>query len=70
MLAPMPNGGLKMLASPSFLVAGNLSVRLKRDSGDVFVWKKNTIAACPERLRELESFRRELEEILETAPPQ
>jgi hypothetical protein len=63
-LAAVPNGGLKMIAPPSFLVGGNLSVKLKRDSGEVFVWKKKEIAATSQRLNELESFRRELSEIL------
>jgi hypothetical protein len=64
-LAAVHNGGLKMLAPPSYLVGGNLSVRLKRGSGEVFVWKKREIEATPERLNELEGFRRELSEILE-----
>ncbi len=64
-LSPIPNGGLKLLASPSYLIDGNLSVKLKRSSGDVFVWKKTELAATPERLQELESFRRELTESLE-----
>ena len=62
-LSPIPNGGLKLLASPSYLIDGNLSVKLRRSSGDVFVWKKTELAATPERLQELESFRRELTEI-------
>ncbi|MGA2097920.1 MAG: hypothetical protein ABSH39_16595 [Candidatus Acidiferrum sp.] len=57
-----------MLAPPSYIVAGNLSVRLKRGAGEVFIWKKTELPATPERLAELESFRRELTEILE--PPQ
>jgi hypothetical protein len=69
-LAPVPNGGIKLLAPPSYLVDGNLSVKLKRGAGEVFVWKKNELAATPERLRELESFRRELTAILEVAPKQ
>jgi hypothetical protein len=64
-LAAVPNGGLKMLAPPSYLVGGNLSVKLKRGSGEVFVWKKKELGATPGRLNELESFRRELSEILE-----
>ena len=38
-LAAIPNGGLKLLAPPSYLVDGNFSVKLKRYSGEVFVWK-------------------------------
>jgi hypothetical protein len=64
-LSPIPNGGLRVLARPSYLVDGNLSVRLKRGAGDVFVWKKTELAATRERLEELESFRRELTRILE-----
>jgi hypothetical protein len=67
-LAPVPNGGLKVLAPASYLVDGNFGVRLKRGNGEVFVWKKSEIAATPERLEELAAFRRELTEILELAP--
>jgi hypothetical protein len=64
-LAPVQNGGLKLLASPSYLVGGNLSVKLKRGSGEVFVWKKKEVEATAEKLRELESFREELAKILD-----
>jgi hypothetical protein len=69
-LAPVLNAGLKILAPASFIVDGNLSVRLKRGSGEVFVWKKAELPATPERLSELESFRRELNEILESPTTQ
>jgi hypothetical protein len=66
-LAPVMNGGLKLLAPATFMVDGNLSVRLKKPAGDVFVWKKTEVAATEERLRELEKFRGELVGILEMA---
>lgn len=69
-LAPVPNGGLKLLAPASYLVDGNFSVKLKRGSGEVFVWKKKEVEATPERVRELEAFRTELQEILESPPKQ
>lgn len=69
-LAPVPNGGLKLLAPPSFMVDGNFSVKLKRSSGEVFMWKKKEVEATPERMRELEAFRTELQEILESPPKQ
>jgi hypothetical protein len=69
-LAPVPNGGIKLLAPPSYLVDGNLSVRLKRGANEVFVWKKREVEATPEKLAELESFRRELVEILDLPPKQ
>src|SRR3984885_13255596 len=67
-LAPVPNGGLKVLAPASYLVDGNFGVKLKRGSGEVLVWKKSEIPATPERLEGLAAFRRELMEILEWAP--
>jgi hypothetical protein len=69
-LAPIPGGQLTLLAPASYLVDGNLSVKLKKGSTEVFVWKKSEIAATPERLRELETFRRELTALLEPAPMQ
>ena len=65
LLGPVDNGGLKLLAPVTFLVDGNLSVRLKKSAGDVFVWKKKEVAATEERLKELEGFRVELAGILE-----
>src|ERR1700686_3229224 len=67
-LAPVPNGGMKVLAPASYLVDGNFGVRLKRGNGEVFVWKKSEIPATPERLERLIAFRQELMEILELAP--
>jgi hypothetical protein len=69
-LSPIPNGGLKLLAPPSYLVDGNLSVRLKRGGGDVFVWKKTELPATLERLQEVATFRQELTDILELPPTQ
>ncbi len=65
LLSPIPNAGMKLLAPPSYLVDGNLSVKLKRESGEMFVWKKKEVEATPEKLKELESFEIELTEILE-----
>jgi len=70
LLAQVPGGGIKLLAPPSYLVDGNLSVKLKRGSGEVFIWKKTEVQATPEKLKELESFRRELTEILDLPPKQ
>jgi len=69
-LSPIPNGGLKLLAPPSYLVDGNLSVRLKRGGGEVFVWKKTELPATLERLQEIATFRQELTDILELPPTQ
>ena len=70
LLAPVPNAGIRLLAPPSYLVDGNLSVKLKRRSGEVFVWKKKEVEATGEKLKELESFRREIAETLDLLPKQ
>jgi len=67
-ISPVPNGGLKLLAPPSFLVDGNLSVKLRRGDKEVFVWKKKEVEATAEKLSELGDFRKELTNILELAP--
>jgi len=70
LLSPVPNAGLRLLAAPTYIVDGNLSVKLKRGKGEVFVWKKKEIEATPERLQELEAFRRDLTSILNDTVPQ
>ena len=65
LLTAVANAGLRLLAAPTYIVEGNLSVKLKRGTGEVFVWKKKEIEATPERLKELEAFRQELTSILE-----
>ena len=65
MLGPVANGGLRLLAPATVMVEGNVSVRLKRKSGDVFVWKQKEVAATEERLVELDKFRAELAGILD-----
>jgi hypothetical protein len=69
-LAPVGNGGLRLLAPATWMVDGNFSVRLKKTGGDVFAWKKTEVAATEQRLRELEGFRTELVGILEVAAKQ
>lgn len=70
LLTPVTNAGLRLLAAPTYIVEGNLSVKLRRGKGEVFVWKKVQIDATPERLKELDTFRQELTSILEEAAPQ
>jgi len=70
LLGPVENGGLKLLVPVTILVDGNLSVKLKKSSGDVFLWKKKEVAATEERLKELEEFRVALVNILESGEAQ
>ncbi len=71
LLAPAPEGGLRLLAPPSFLVDGNLSAQISRKGCEWFVWKKKELEATPERKAQLEEFRSRLTELLEEAahPP-
>jgi hypothetical protein len=65
-LAPVENGGLRLLAPATVMVDGNLSVKLKRGKGEVFVWKQKEVPATGERLRELEKFGTELAGMLQS----
>jgi hypothetical protein len=65
LLAPVDNNGLRLLAPATLMVDGNLSVRLQKRTGDVFVWKKTEIPATNQRLHDLEQFRKDLEDILQ-----
>jgi hypothetical protein len=69
-LSPEPTGGLRMLAPPSYIIDGNLSVKLRRGTKDVFVWKKIELEATPERSNELATFREDLSRILQTSSAQ
>ena len=58
-------GGLRVFAEPSYLVAGNLSVAVTLGGETFFVWKQNRVPATQERLEELQRFARELAGALE-----
>src|SRR5260370_35759890 len=58
LLAQVPNAGIKLLAPPSYLVEGTLSVKLKRGSGEAFLWKKTKVQATQELLKDLETLLR------------
>jgi hypothetical protein len=69
-LTAIPNAGLRLMAPPTLLVDGNLSVKLNRRSGKFFVWKTTEVAATPDRLDELARFGQELAAILAEGPQQ
>jgi hypothetical protein len=69
-LSQEPTGGLKMLAPPSYIIDGNLGVKLRRGGKDVFVWKKTEVEVTPERAAELATFRDDLTRILQNASAQ
>jgi hypothetical protein len=67
LLAPIPHGGMQFLGDPCCLVNGNLSVRIRHNGVDLFVWKKQQLEATQYRLEELAQFRRELDGLLAAA---
>jgi hypothetical protein len=69
-LAPVEQGGFRILAPASFLVDGKFGVRLKRGGRDVFVFKQQELEATPERLKELADFQRALDDLLAIGAPQ
>ena len=53
----VPEGsGMKILGEPSYLIDGNLTVRVLRNGRSVFVWKKREVEATPELLADLARF--------------
>lgn len=64
LLAPVPQGGMRFFGEPCWMVGDNLSVRARRDSRDLFAWKKQEVEATAERLAALADFRRDLEKLL------
>jgi hypothetical protein len=64
LLTPISHAGFRLLGTPCFLVNGNMSVRIRQNGTDWFVWKKQRIEATPERLAQLAEFRAELENLL------
>ena len=69
-LAPVENGGFRILAPASFLVGGKFGVRVRRGGKEVFVFKQQELEATRERLDELAEFQKNLEEILLEGSPQ
>jgi len=64
LLMPIPSGGMRLLGDPCLLVNGYLSVRVRKNNNEWFVWKKQEVEATPERLAEVSAFRRKLEDLL------
>jgi hypothetical protein len=63
-LAPVENGGFRVLAPASFLVNGKFGVRVRRGGKEVFVFKQQELEVTQERLHGLAEFQKSLEEIL------
>jgi hypothetical protein len=67
LLAPSAaTGTFTIFGTPSYLIAGNLTVKVERSHRQYFVWKKDQLEVTPERERELAAFARSLTSILES----
>ena len=55
---------MRVFGAPSFLVDGQLGVRVTRGGQEFYVWKKKELPATPERMAEVEEFRTELLSLL------
>jgi hypothetical protein len=64
LLKPGKSDRMTLFGDPCFLVDGNLSVRVRRNGSDWFVWKKKKTEATSERLEEFVQFRRELDVLI------
>jgi hypothetical protein len=68
LLKPTPEGTLRLLGSPSFLIDNNLTVRITRNGKSWFVWKKKELEVTVERQAELDNFNARLDRILRPPP--
>src|ERR1700679_1811299 len=64
LLAPAAAGGFGIFGTPTHLIGGNFSVRVRRDGREFFVWKKESIEVTAARLAELDAFAAELTDAL------
>jgi hypothetical protein len=64
LLAPEGDTGLRLFSEASYVVDGQLSVRVRRGGQDLYVWKKKELAVTTQREAEVAEFRRELLELL------
>ena len=53
-------GGMRVVGEACWLVEGNLSVRVRREGREWFVWKKKQVEATEKRVAEVERFEEEL----------
>lgn len=64
LLAPVVGNGFKVFGDPCHMLNGHLTVRIRRDGRDWFVWKKERLEVTTPRLEELWRFSAELSETL------
>ncbi len=59
--------GLKVFATPGWLMGGGIGVLVEQGGRQVFQYKSEIVEATPERLETLRRFREELENLLTAA---
>jgi hypothetical protein len=59
--------GLKIFATPGWLMGGAIGVLVEQAGRQVFQYKSETVEATPERLEMLRRFREDLETLLAAA---
>ena len=64
LLVPVPEGGLRLLGEPCYLIEGNLSVLVRRGAAQFFVWKSKNVEVTPDVLAALKQFSDDLREAL------
>jgi hypothetical protein len=69
LLAPNSSLGFRIFGEPSWLISGNLTVKITDTGRQFFVWKKTRIEATPDRLADLADFTRALSAVLAQGAP-
>jgi hypothetical protein len=67
LLAPLESGEFRLFGDPGWMIGPQISVRVKRNGHDCFVWKQQSVEATPERLAELSQFASDLLRLLAPA---
>jgi len=66
LLVPAEGGRLRLQGEPCLLLNGNLAVPVIREGKKLYVWKKQSVEATPEREAELKQFHDDLAGVLES----
>jgi len=67
LLAPDASG-FRIFGEPSWLISGNLTVKIADANRHFFVWKKSRVEATPDRLSLLADFTRALSSAINSVP--
>jgi hypothetical protein len=68
LLTPAPDGELRLLGEPCYLIDDHLTVRIQSDGRLWFVWKSQRVEATPELRADLHQFSTELARLLPRLP--